>query len=404
MARAQSLDLNPKRPEDALAEFLGMDDSQGTGFVNLDAAPYRDPSLELASLRGTRESELKNRVAKGDTSNHAPDFLAMLQKDEALDPYTGIAERKKADANRDAATATAEYNEPSNPVGQGMRHAEAFELQKQIAAHPSTTGAPGQSLSVPGGLPVGGPGGAPQIDDTIENLAKAMLNYTADVPTGNAAARYPFVQAAARARQLDPSFNMGEYGRRNAVLKRYQAGPTADRINALNQAVGHLSQLDESIPGLDNAEGPLGYMYNTAGNFFQGHSNPKIAAFEGPRGYYAEEAGKFFHGNPSEQAAKIGRDVFDRDAAPSFLKQSVGSQANMLATGAKQLEDSLKADLGLPVDQPLPDRWKQLLYHEGTSDLLTRLIGGAPNPPERHDVQNPPPATPGTGVTVRRIQ
>lgn len=89
--------------------------------------PYgANDSLELARLRGARESELQQRAAMG-TDPQAPRLLSILRGEMTDDPYTGAAEQQRIGDIQSGLDEQAFYNRPESLAIREEQHAKALQ-------------------------------------------------------------------------------------------------------------------------------------------------------------------------------------------------------------------------------------------------------------------------------------
>lgn len=135
---------NRANPIDTLRRMVGLgavdpaDPNAGSG--------YGDPtgSLQLSQLRGSRETELENRIAN-DQFGRQPDpntgrdvaLLRFLKGDQAADPYTGTAATARTHHMQDELDAIAAFNRPEQT---GMRREKQADAEHLATAVPRVTG------------------------------------------------------------------------------------------------------------------------------------------------------------------------------------------------------------------------------------------------------------------------
>lgn len=292
-------------PTDALATLLGIDSAEGP--VDADRRGDLNGSLELANLRGGRETELREHVNNDPRDFRARGNLGALEHDIHTDPFTGDAERAKADRNREQYTEAVTLNSPSNPLAQQQNHLEKFLLMRDQAQHPKTELFPGMS----GGTGIVGVGGAVGGGDAFDQhtadlppemrqLVKGLLSYTQIIPNGSTALK-AYAPLLARAQMIDPSFDPASYAQRQALKQSFTSGPESDRLRSLNALVEHIAKLDEDRAQLNNANvggkmvnGPINFLEQMLNVGSAGHG--AVPEFDTTHGHVVSEAGKYLAG------------------------------------------------------------------------------------------------------------
>lgn len=371
-------------PTDALATLLGVDST--TGPVNTDNA-MQDPSLELASLRGQRENELRQRTAMG-TDTRASGLLKMLQGEQAADPVTGLAAQKAANKSREDYTNAVVLNSPSNPLAQEEAAKENFQIRLAEANHPNpnvspfVSGAPGM-----GGHGVTPPHGvdpsvwaektADMTPDAASKLAQ-VLEYKAALPTGNALARPEWSAILGRARQVDPTFDAKNYAARQAYLTQYEKSNVPVALDTVMQ---HLGSLDTAAQGLHNTGlKPWNWLMQGAANMTTG--NPALQKFEGAANAVEGELSNVFKATgATDQEIKSWRSQLSSSATPEEFQAKLGELVDLIKGRMNAVTSRYQTVMGREPANPLSESSQQIwqqFQNRGT---------GLPQ-----------------GVTVRRVQ
>lgn len=340
--QAVRTDPNAKDPASALLDFLGANDP----FANMDQSPYRDPSLELASLRGSRENELKLRMAAGDTSNNTAGRLGDVQKDLASDPFTGLLEQARATKQGDLMNQSSALQNPSNPIAQEQKSRDTFALQKTAAEHPNTNVSPfaagggGAGVGMDSGHGIPPPPGidpalwqAKTADLTPEAAAKvsAVLRYDAKIPGGNVLARPEWSTITGRVMQIDPTFSQGNFDARQGYLQKFEK---SDIPGSLDTVMHHLGTFNSSAKNLENSGGqPWSKGYNAAGNWIKEHTIgfPEKTAFADASNAVAGELANVFKATgATDQEIEGWKHNLTASATPEEFQQNVQTLVQLI--------------------------------------------------------------------------
>lgn len=104
---------------------------------------------------------------------------------------------------------------------------------------------------------------------TLDPSTAAMVKGIAeghDMPAGFGS-RSPYWQRVMdMVYQYDPTFNRQDYLRRNATVKDFTGGKSAQNITSFNTALAHLDSLDKAVTGLNNWNVPLGSVVRSVTN------------------------------------------------------------------------------------------------------------------------------------------
>jgi hypothetical protein len=149
--------------------------------------------------------------------------------------------------------------------------------------------------------------------------------------------------------QYDPEFDATNYAKRQATAKAFSAGPTADKVRAVNQAISHMGTLSQNIDQLDNFNGlatPLNYIVNPVESFF---GSSKQGVYDQTRQALSGELNKSMAGggggNVTEHEA--WKDTFPMNASKNAQKDYLQNSTNLLAGAMHALDDQYKQGMGL---------------------------------------------------------
>lgn len=382
---------------DALATFLG-------------GASGPDPSLELGRLRNTLKDEYETRLGNSRGAGDAKEvarvsmFLKSLNDEIDNDPFTGKAAQATAQQGAADYHKASQLNDPSSPEARNVATRDAVALQKSMVEHPNPNVSPfadgGNAAipNVPGAVPNGvnagrnpADGHAPQItggdmetriaqgtaDLRPEDAAtvRALLEYRANIPSGNVLARPEWSTIVGRARMIDPTFDTTQWDARKKLRESMTSGEAGQRVRSLNALSGHVTQLDKDREALGNFN--FGAFANPAVNWIEreilGNGN-KFSAFDTTNGLVNAESGKFLGGAnaTNELRNSVGAGITS-DSSDSAISGHIDALSKL----SKEQYDALVAQAGgVPYLQGLIE--KQIT--PGTTAFLNRGKGGKGRP------------------------
>lgn len=371
---------------DALDTFLGG------ASVRPSAGPLSSPELNRlgsnrANLKDEYEQRLSNATAAGDKRgvDQVAQLLGGVEHDIAADPFTGKAALAKANADADQYHAVSQLNNPESPEAKIAARRDAVALQKSMVEHPNPNVSPfagGDSIpNVPGAVPGPGAGRAPAggalgaaptlpaggdfeqrfaqgtADLRPEDAAniRALLEYRANIPSGNVLSRPEWSTIVGRARMIDPTFDVTQFDARKKLRESLTTGEAGQRLRSLNALGGHVQQLDTEREALGNSNFGMGE--NPAVNWLSKNlfgNAGKYNAFDTTHGAVISEAGKFLAGgtatNESRNAIDSGIDSNSQDSAIQ------GHIAALAGLTKEQYEAILSQAGGVPYLQGLVEK------------------------------------------------
>lgn len=307
-------------------------------------------------------------------------FMAQSQiADEAVQAANVAKDTAQAaQANAAAAKDTTETNLFSGPLGEAKYRAI---LQQKASGQPLTqdqinfargyeasntkTTTAADSLGVtstntnrPGGLAsVGGaalsPGGSPSSGNnapsanpgsTEAGIVDQIGQYRAN-PTliGRLLAKHP--EILNQVQQKYPDWDQTTYNAKNKMMTDYTSGKTAQSINAMNVAVGHLSALDDAATALNNGDiQGVNRIANALG--VQVGATPKttydlIVHRVGP-----ELTSAYIQGGGGEGERQANAADFSSNQAPQQIHNNVATSINLFRSKIDASENQYKNTVG----------------------------------------------------------
>jgi len=226
----------------------------------------------------------------------------------------------------------------------------------------------------------------PQAQNLLRGISAGKQPY----PTGRAFTSPLGQQIVSAINLYDPSFDQANAGARMKTRNAFTSGTEAKQVNALNTALGHLSELTDAVTALKNSDYPD---YNRIANNLKtrigwtGQTDFKTIA---PR--VVQEITRLWRGAGGAEA-DIDRDLetLDPAMAPKQLYSSISKTAHMMEDKLHALESQYAQGMGTAPVRMLDPGAQQTLRQ------LENLLqgGGAAGSASSGPLQRPIPGIPG---------
>jgi hypothetical protein len=181
----------------------------------------------------------------------------------------------------------------------------------------------------------------------VQNLAQQLAQYKIPLPSGYALTKPIWQQATQAASEIDPSWNMPQYGARQTLLRSFTSGPYSLNKTAINTAIQHLAELKHNAEALNNWQLPIA---NAAANFIEEHTghNGRQNAFRESAQAVADELERAFRGTSGGTEAGIHnwQKSIDINASPEGMKGTVDGAVKLLAGRINALKDTYENTMG----------------------------------------------------------
>jgi hypothetical protein len=191
-------------------------------------------------------------------------------------------------------------------------------------------------------------------------IIKGMVDGTVQPPSSFALAKPAWQAMLAGAKNLDPLFDETKWSARSVMARSAQGdGKMGQNINALTTGVGHLKQLWDTIPDLNNSD--YSQTYNRVGNAISTEfGGTGVTNFESVRDRVAPEIVKIWRGTGGAEA-DIRRDIesLSSTKTPSQLRGAISNIAGMMQSKLDSNMQEYRATMGK--DMPLtPEQQAQM--------------------------------------------
>lgn len=194
--------------------------------------------------------------------------------------------------------------------------------------------------------------GALHGDDFLSTLSpemaqqvKAFAEGRMPMPSGFALKSPYFQKMLQYITQYDPSFDAVNYNSRSKTRQDFTSGKSAQSINAINTAIGHLQNLSDSADSLDNSSIP---MWNSVKNTFENQTgDPRIATFNTTKKAVVDEVTRVWRGTGgSEGDIKTWSDQLNAAQSPQQLHSVIGRIGDLLESKINSLGETYNQGMG----------------------------------------------------------
>jgi hypothetical protein len=213
--------------------------------------------------------------------------------------------------------------------------------------------------------------GHPQVANELRALKEGRMQMP-----GSFALKSPYWQNRIELlAQLDPSFDMVNFGARAASRKDFTSGKSAQNITSFNTAIGHLGTLDEAIDGLHNTASPT---WNAVANAVSAR-NPYDTNFQAAQKRFAaakqavvDELTRAFRGSGGNVHDIRGwEETINQADSPQAAHAAVKQAVELLDSRIQSVADQYNRGMGTTSDR------LDLLSPKAKA-TVQRLIGEAP--------------------------
>jgi hypothetical protein len=174
--------------------------------------------------------------------------------------------------------------------------------------------------------------------------------------------------------KYDPSFDAVNYNARSKTRADFTSGKSAQQVNALNTAIGHMDRLLQVTDALGNFhEGSLGPLTTTANEvknwFSQKFGSKEIPAFNVVRKAVSDELTRVWRqAGGSEQDIQENLKNLASSNTPEQLYGAVGEFGHLLESKLDNLKEQYRQGMGTdPINMVTPEARRVLDKVEGKS-------------------------------------
>lgn len=341
----------------------------------------QDPELQKAILTNRLTSMATNPIfaLSSIPDNNAPSGGAPTA------PPTNTATSPGADA-------------PATPAWQGMIPGSQTPPLAAPPAPPAQA-APAQA-SPQSGLDLNYMAQAKRVAPVAAQMAEDMIGGTFKQESGKGANDPNYVAALAIAKRVDPTFGAQSLIGRPQMVENSTKGKLYTDATNLNAVAGHLYDLHQAAPGLNNGASPLvNWAENTVANNTGYGSQPKISNYDSILVRAAPELNKYYVGGEGDaQGREDAKKPFASDLPTNVIQTNVKTQLGLLGSKAATNQQQYDSTMGAasnwkvmnPTSQALiadingkqltPDQQKLVNAHRAESNLPPKTWGNQIQP------------------------
>lgn len=349
-----------------IQKLADLDSQQSMAIAKLREGFKKDNLDLIKAAHEDYQNSVKRRM---DTIKSIYDASAAILKDQrdfqykqAQDAIKNQLESDKFDAQKaNDAIENAYKNAQITKVQAETYKAqlEARQLKQQLEAPGTGTTAPVVQMTANNKPSVAGqkaylqslPGGE---NGDLATLIKGIANYQINLsvsPQKNYRGTSGLTQEqlAKYVLQYDPTFVASEFANRQALRKNFTSGKYSQNINALNTAVGHISDIVENTKELNN----IGFVpYNIAKNVVLKTTGAGGLVRAGMNIQAATaELATVFKGTGATDQEIHNLGTINEDSSPEQIKAYVETATQLLASRLQALEDTYTSGMGKAPDK-----------------------------------------------------
>lgn len=187
------------------------------------------------------------------------------------------------------------------------------------------------------------PSGAPAAD--VESMAQAIAAGKLAPINGFALARPRGQAIMARAMQINPNYDAGDYAAKNNALKAFSTGKEGTALRSFNVATDHLNTLGQMADALNNGDTQL---FNRASNFIKEQTgNPAPTNFDAVKEIVGKEVVKaIVAGGGGVAEREELSNLLGRAKSPAQLKGVIGHFTELMEAQKNGLMDQYQRTTG----------------------------------------------------------
>jgi len=298
------------------------------------------------------------RVAKGLVAQKHDQVVKEVQKDRAaLGSFQTFEEaktalgiklpaEKEAQLRADYKAARRAYVTADEKDRAGLQltrgHIAALERGNQIAQQQLQQTQLGQSVA-------GGDELLAKLPADTAGLVKKIANYEMDLSKVTSMRGGQRERIASLVALYDPTFDMTQYGARNAVRRDFTSGKSANNIRSLNTAVKHLESLDRAGKKLDNSS--LQLWNKIANTAITQTGDPRVTNFKtAANAVESEMASVFKNMGATDQEIKAWRENLNESQSPQQITGAIHTMIDLMGGRLAALDGQWTTNMGKPRD------------------------------------------------------
>jgi hypothetical protein len=213
--------------------------------------------------------------------------------------------------------------------------------------------------------------GTGNVADTVDTLARGLVDGTLAVSQLGRMGANQKAQIVARAKQIDPRFDMTLYPSRQKVAESFASGKDADAIQSFNTFLLHSKDLSDAVNSLRATSVPL---VNKSWLWLRKNSgDPAVASYLAKVEPVALEFMTFLEGNHAltETDKTSAKAILDPSASPAQMQGTIKSLAHTAALRLSQVNKKYRNTMGTDYPELLDSDAAQFLRDTGNDKVLT---------------------------------
>ncbi len=311
--------------------------------------------------------------------------LAAMRPNAPKERLAALPQQFSPDALRfvqDAALSQKERNDAANVAADNKRADAALAVQQgELAVKQQAERRQEGSTPTGAGLGTGATGQA--VLDSIPDagqrgIVKALAEGRMQFPTG-AALRAPYWQQMLdTVAKYDPSFDAVNYNARAKTRADFTSGKSAQTVNAINTAIGHLDSLQQAATALGNSSSTW---WNGLKNWYSDVTGkPEPKTFEATREAVADELTRVWRGaGGSEADIQERKKQLATASSPAQFKAVIGQLGDLIESKLVSSQQQYLQGMGIKDIQVLTPKSRQVLDKlEGNSPAASVAAPTAP--------------------------
>lgn len=335
----------------------------GTSGEDATMAQYRLLHAQAVSHYDQYEALARQAVAAG--RDPAPFIKLMQSASDRADKINDEAlEHSQPDTTNEITNYEYAQAHPGFPVpgaaklelrdiggGQyGIFNPQTGEIKPYGSATPSSSVLMGSDRT-PVDETLSGPDVLKAVPAPVATMAQRMIDGLQPVPAMSVRTAPIVAQAVLAAQQVDPTLDANESKVRMGTQRDFTSGPTSKVITAGNTALGHLTELNNLVPQLNNYDTQYGgTLLNAAGNVIKGTgaAGAPLARFNELNQLYSAEMEKFYAG-PSGGTAGERKQLelnISPNMTPTQQRAAIQTAATALASKVEALQGQWHSGMG----------------------------------------------------------
>lgn len=230
------------------------------------------------------------------------------------------------------------------------------------------------------------PEGHATLSEGDEEIAKKLSEYKWPIPGAFALKSPQWISIISRATELNPSFDATKYQERQRMRVAFTSGKQAQNKASLNQAVQHLSALQEAAKELNNYD--LQFINSTKNWLSEKGGSSKVTNFRNAVTAVQNEMATVFKGTSgTDQEIQAWRNNINSSQSPEQLQGDINELVKLMGGRIQTMQSIYEGVMGENPDfDMLTPEAKSILGNMGVDpDVIEGNYGGEPKSTKKDD-------------------